>query len=291
MFHKIALLGQPGTGKSTMGLSYPGIEQHVWGGSEETTAQNFNHRSDILPHLKLDWYDTLKPEEKGKFTDEKASELEVSQLTKVGRARNVARYRRYLYGLKNDLLEGKKKELKSIFLDNLTPFMLEFEDYVEVVYANDFRTKEGNFDTISFYKRLNSEAQDFVRLFMGLPCHTIMSCHIAMVASEEVAANTSFLTATKMGGVKKEWQPNLTGKVRFVIAGIPDWVFFLKTEEAPGQSTKFIAKLEADEANIGVAKGRIQPFERAARIEVPNGTFYQFLNDAVEKKTQHKKGE
>lgn len=284
LLHKIGLLGSPGAGKTTMGLSYPGVEQHCWGSSEEMTALNFSGRTDILKPVKLDWYDTFTDAEKVKFTDEKTTELEISQLTKQGRARNVRRYRQYLYRLKDEVKAGKRPELKSIFLDNLTPFMLEFEDYVEVVFAKDFITKDGNFDTISFYKRLNNEAQDFIRLFMSIECHTILSCHISMVASEEVAANTQFMQAAKMGGVKKEWQPNLTGKVRFVIAGIPDWVFFLKVEENPGQASKYIAKLEADESNVGVAKSRFQPFQNPRRIEVRKNMFYQDFCEAIDKK-------
>lgn len=284
MIHKVLFLGQPGTGKSTDGLSYPGVEQHVWGASEETTAKNFVGRTDILPPIKLDWYDTLKPEEKAKFTDDKVTEREVVQLTKLARARNIARYRRYLYKLKNDFIDGKNTELKTVFVDNVTPMMLEFEDYVEVTFADDFRTKDGNFDTISYYKRLNSEATDFFRLIYSLPYNVVASCHVSMVASEEIAANVQFMQVAKMGGVKKEWQPNLTGKVRFVLAGIPDWVFFLRTEENPGLSTKYIAKLEADDSNVGVAKGRIQPFDKPCRIEVPKGNFYQFFSDAIDKK-------
>ena len=282
MFHRIAFLGSPGTGKSTMGLSYPGIQQHVWGSSEDTTAYNFVGRADILPPVKLDWYETLTDAERAKFQDEKVSELDVAGLTKLGRARNVARYRRSLYGLKNDLLAKKRPELQTVFLDNLTPFAQEFEDYIEVVYGKDFVTKENNFDTISYYKRYASELADFLRLFMSLPCHTLLSCHVSMAASEEMAANTSFMQAAKMGGVRKEWSPLLTGKVRHVLAGIPDWCFFLKVEETPGQPTKYLAKLEADETNVGVAKPRIQPFVNPRRIEFPRNQFYQTFQAALD---------
>ena len=138
MFHKVAFLGSPGTGKSSMGLSYPGIEQHVWGSSEETTALNFVGRTDILPPVKLDWYETLKEEERVKFTQEGVSELEIAKLSKLGRTRNVARYRRYLYQIKSDLLAKKRPELQTVFLDNVTPFSQEFEDYVETVWGQDF---------------------------------------------------------------------------------------------------------------------------------------------------------
>ena len=282
MFHKLAVLGSPGTGKSTMGLSYPSVEHHCWGSSENTTALNFIGRTDILPHKQFDWYETLKPEERAKFTEEKVTELEIAQLTKVGRARNVTRYRRYLYGLKDALLNKTRPELQTVFLDNLTPFAQEFEDYVEIVWGKDFVTKDGNFDTISYYKRYAQELTDFLRLFMSLPCHTILSCHVAMLASEELAANTQFLQAAKMGGVRKEWQPMLTGKVRNVLAGIPDWCFFLKVEESPGQPTKYLAKLEADEQNVGVAKPRIQPFINPRQLHFPKNQFYPVFNQALE---------
>ena len=265
-----------------MALSYPGVEHHVFGSSEETTALNFVGRTDILPPLKLDWYEVLKEEERVKFTQETISELEIAKLTKLGRARNVARYRRYLYQLKSDLLAKKRPELNTVFLDNLTPFSQEFEDYCEVVWGNDFGTKDGHFDTIAYYKRFSSELADFLRLFMSLPCHSLLSCHVSMVASEEVAANTSFLQVAKMGGVKKEWQPLLTGRVRHVLAAIPDWCFFCKVEESPGQPTKYICKLEADEQNIGVAKPRLQPFIDPRRILFPKGQFYQVFNQAIE---------
>lgn len=281
MFHKVAFLGSPGTGKSSMGLSYPGVEQHVWGSSEETTALNFIGRTDILPPVKLDWYETLKEEERLKFTQEGISELDIAKLTKLGRARNVARYRRYLYQIKSDLLAKKRLELQTVFLDNLTPFSQEFEDYVETVWGQDFVTKEGNFDTIGYYKRFSSELTDFLRLFMSLPCHTLLSCHVSMMASEEAAANTQFLKQATVG-IKKEWSPLLTGRSRHVLAAIPDWVFFLRVEESPGQPTKYVAKLEADEQNVGVAKPRLQPFVDPRRLLFPKGQFYQVFSQAIE---------
>lgn len=282
MLHKIALLGSPGTGKSTMGLSYPGVEQHCWGSSEDTTAANFVGRTDILPAIRYDWYDTLTPEEQAKLSDEKVNELEIALLTKKARAKNVARYRRYLYSLKAAKLSEARPELQSILLDNFTPFSQEFEDYVEVVWGKEFLTKEGNFDTIAYYKRFASELSDFLRLFMSINCHTIITCHVAMLASEEVAANTSFMTAAKTGGIRKEWQPMITGKARNILSAIPDWAFFLKVEESPGLPTKYVAKLESDEANVGVAKPRIQPFANPRRIEFPKNRFYEVFSEALE---------
>ena len=281
MFHRIAFLGSPGVAKTTMALSYPGVEHHVWGSSEDTTALNFIGRTDILPPVKLDWFETLTDAERAKFSDEKVSELDVAMLSKMGRARNVARYRRLLYRLKADLLAKQRPEVQSIVLDNLTPFSQEFEDYVEIVWGKDFVTKDGNFDTIAYYKRFASELADFLRFFMSLPCHAILTCHVAMLASEEVGANTQFLQAAKMGGVRKEWQPLLTGKVRNLLAGIPDWVFFCKVEETPGQATKYVCKLEADEQNVGVAKPRVQPFLNPRRLEFPKNRFYETFQGAL----------
>ena len=282
LWHKAAFIGLPGTGKTTMALSYPSVQQHCFGSSEETTAKNFVGRTDILPPLKLDWYETLKPEEKAKFTNEAITELEIAQLTKLGRARNVARYRRTLYGLKDALL-NQTTEIQSVVLDNATPFAQEFEDYVEVVWGKDFLTKDGNFDTIAYYKRFGAEFTDFLRLFMSLPCHTLVTCHIGMIAPEEVAANTAFLQAAKMGGVRKDWQPLLTGKAaRNAIASVPDWTFFLKTEETPGQPTAYVAKLEADESNVGLAKPRIQPYKNPRQIRYTKNKFHEEFALALE---------
>lgn len=285
LYHRAAFLGTPGSSKSTCGLSYPGVEQHVFGSSEEDTALNFNKRDDILKPLKPDWFDCLTEEQKAKFRDEKASEEEIATLTKIARAKNIAKYRRYLYSLKHDLLQGKRPELKTIFLDNGTPFCQEFQDYVEVVFAKEFETEKGNFNSIKFSIKYQSELTDFLRLFYSLPCHTLMSFHISMTLDEETAAKSNFMEDTKKGiKYPKEWQPMIYGKAKYVLAGIPTWAFYLWAEENPGQANKYFAKLEADSANVGVAKSRIQPFEKPSKIELPNGTFYDFLNKAVEVK-------
>ena len=102
-----------------------------------------------------------------------------------------------------------------------------------------------------------------------------------MMASEEVAASVKFLDQAKVS-IKKEWSPLLTGRSRHVLAAIPDWVFFLRVEESPGQSTKYVAKLEADEQNVGVAKPRLQPFVDPRRLLFPKGQFYQVFSQAIE---------
>ena len=285
MFHRLAGLGQPGSGKSKLGLSYPGVEQHVFGSSEEDSALNFPDRKDILPPYKPDWFDSLTEDERKKFTDDKISETEIGTLTKLARARNIAKYRRYLYQLKADIPVGKRPELKTVFLDNGTPFAQEFQDYVEIVYGKEFETKEGNFNSIKFAVKYQTELTDFFRLFYSLPCHTIISFHVSMNVDEETAAKVNFLEDMKKGIIRpKEWMPMLMGKTKYVLAGIPTWALYLWVEENPGLANKYLAKLEADSANVGVAKSRIQPFDKPSRIELPNGTFYDFLNAAIEKK-------
>jgi hypothetical protein len=285
MYHRTAVLGCPGSSKSTCGLSYPGVEQHVFGSAEDDTARNFPKRTDILPPLKLDWFDCLTDAEKAKFTDEKASEEEIGRLTEVARAKKIAKYRRYLYQLKLDIPQGKRPELKTIFLDNGTPFAQEFEDYVKIVFNKEFITDGGNFNSIKFSIKYQSEMTDFLRLFYSLPCHTVMSFHIAQALDEAESAKANFLKDTKEGIRRpKEWQPMIYGKAKYVLAGIPTWAFYLWCEESVGKPNVYLAKLEADEANVGIAKGRIQPFEKPSRIVLPNGTFYDFLNEAMEKK-------
>lgn len=281
MYHRVALLGSPGTGKSTMGLSYPGVEQHVYGSSEESTIANFRDRKDILPPVKFDWFETLTPQEQAQFTDEKVTELVIADLTKKGRAKNVARYRRYLYKLKADLLAKNRPEVQTILLDNLTPFADEFADYIEVVWQRDFVTEKGNFDSIAYYKRFRAELTDFLRLFFAMPCHAVLTCHVSMALGEETVANTKFLELAKTP-VKKEWLPMLTGQAKFVLAGIPDWVFFLKVEERSGLPNKYIAKLEADESVVGIAKPRINPFKNARQLTFPKGEFFATFQRALE---------
>lgn len=285
MFHKLAFLGSPGSSKSTCGLSYPGVEQHVFGSSEEDTALNFAGRKDILPPVKYDWFDALTDKEKEKFTDEKVSEIEVGLLTKLARARNITRYRRYLYKLKSEIPAGKRPELKTVFLDNGTPFAQEFQDYVEIVYAKDFETKEGNFNSMKFMMKYQTELMDFMRLFYSLPCHTVVSFHVAMSLDEETSANSSFLDDQKKGiRHSKEWQPLIMGKTKFALVGIPTWAFYLWTEESPGHPNKYFAKLEADTADVGVAKSRIQPFDKPSKIELPKNNFYEFFTKAIDAK-------
>jgi len=277
----IAVLGCPGASKSTWGLSFPGVQQHVFGSSEETTAENFPERvksGDILPPVKFDWWQTLKPEEQAMYTDESISEIKIGEMTRLARARNIIRYRRFLYGLKAKAPEG----LKTIFLDNGTPFSQDFEDYVRVVYGAEFATKEGNFNSIAFAIKYKNELSDFLRMIYDLPYNVVMSFHIAMTLDEATAAKADFMKDTAKGiKYPKEWQPLIMGQAKYLLAGLPDFAFYLWTEENPGQPTKYLAKLEADDSSVGISKGRIQPFENPRRISVPKNHAYEYLEEAI----------
>lgn len=285
MYYHLMLAGQPGASKSTCGLSFPGVEQHVFGSSEEFTAVNFSSRKDILPALKWDWMEFLTPEEKTKLFDEKTPDLEADDLKVLATARKVKKYRRYIMQLKNDLMEGKRPELKTAFLDNGTSFFDEFKDYVNIVHKPKFWTQAGNYDSIKFSMTYFDEVMNFLEMFNSLPCHTVMSFHVEMTVDQETAAKVDFMNDAK-NKVKhaKEFNPMITGKVKYALPGKFDFAFFLATEENPGQPNKYIAKLEADSSNVGIAKGRIQPFDAGRRIELPKGTFFDFLDGAVKKR-------
>ena len=275
---KIALLGCPGSSKSTCGLSAPGIEQHEFGSNESATAENFGNRKDILKPIKFSWYDCLDEKEKAQFTDEAVSEIKIVEITKLARAKNIAKYRRYLYKIKSE----SSGDRKSIFMDNGTPFSQDFEDYVRVVYSNEFATKEGNFNSIAFAIKYKNEYSDFMRMFLDLPYHVIVSYHIAMTLDEQTAAKADFMKDTAKGiKYPKEWQPMVMGQAKYLLAGLYDFAFYLWTEEAPGQPTKYLAKLEADDSSVGLAKSRIQPFANPRRIEFPKNRMFDYLEEAL----------
>ena len=299
--HKVLVVGLPGSAKSTCGLSYPGVEHHVFGSSEETTALNFVGRTDLLKPVKLDWYDTLTDEQKAKFVNDKVkadgipevSETEIASLTSLGRARNIRRYRQYLNRLKNEFatqqpvlrpnLQGIPTPLETIFLDNGAPFADDFQDYVKVVYEKDFLTKEGNYNSIAFSIKYKQELMDFLKLLTALPCHIIMSCHVTMTLDEQTAAKANFMEDTKKGiKYPKEWQPMIMGAGKYMLAGLFDYAFYCWTEEMPGQANRYLMKLEADTSNVGIAKSRLQPFVNPRQIAFPKNEFYSTFSKALE---------
>jgi hypothetical protein len=288
----IALLGAPGAGKSTLGLSAPGVQQHVFGSSEETTARNFTSRKDILKPWKSDWFACLDEKQRAKFVDETVKETELVPLMSLARTQNIIKYRRYLYGLKNEFLSGnpvmrpslagEPTELKSIFLDNGSPFADDFQDYVKMVFSKEFETKEGNFNSIAFSIKYKSELSDFLRMATEIPCNVIMSFHIGMAYDQADAAKANFMTDTAKGiRYAKEWQPMLMGQAKYILAGLFDYVFYLWAEENPGQPTKYLAKLEADDSTVGIAKSRLQPFVNPRRIVFPKNEMFPYFEKAI----------
>ena len=285
MNYHVGLFGQPGSSKSTCGLSFPGVEQHIFGSSEELTAVNFSGRTDILKPIKLDWMDFFLPEERIKFFKDETTEQEMDLLKRSATARMIKKYRRYILQLKEEIKAGKRPELKTVFLDNATPFLDYYRDWMDFYYESKFRTKEGNYDSIKASIEFSVQALDFIELFNSLECNTVMSFHVKMTVDEETAAKVDFMNDSKKGiKYPKEFNPLVTGSLRYQLAGKFDFAFFLQTEENPGQANKYVAKLEADSANVGIAKGRIQPFDKGGRIELPKGTFFDLLDGAVKKK-------
>jgi len=285
MKHKVILLGEPGAGKSTCGLSYPGVQQHCWGSTEDDTALGFKGREDILAPVKFNWRDCLTDKERLLFEkpDEKVDVLirhkQLLPIINKAKARNVARYLDYLESLSIRIKHGNEPRLKTVFLDNFTPFSEDLWVYTEMLHGDDYGDKQA-FKLHGDYQNYLSHVLD---LLIGMDCHTVVSCHVQMVLDEETSAKTNFLEQSKVA-VRKEWQPYLMGKYKFRLAGKFTFAFYLYTETSPGQPTKYLAKVEADSQNVGVGKARVQPFDNPRKIVLPKGTFYQFLEDALERK-------
>lgn len=306
--YSIALLGSPGAAKSTCGLSGPGVEQHVYGSREETTALNFSSRNDILIPFKNDWYSCLTDAEKARFTDDNVTEIELGPLMTLARARSIRKYRQYLFKLRNEMATGKplkRRNVKgedvefpcvpkadgspaypgfTIFLDNGTPFADDFQDYVRIIYAKDFETKEGNFNSIAFSIKYKSELADFFRMMTELPCNVVVSFHINMALDQADAAKANFMKDTQQNvRYNKEWQPMIMGQAKYIIAGIFDYAFYLWCEESPGQANKYLAKLEADDSTVGLSKSRLQPFVNPRRIVFPKNQMFNFFDSAFKR--------
>ena len=272
--------GVPGTGKSTCLYSMPGVENHIWGSNEEDTAKNFNGRADILPPIKFKWYDCLDEKDKDEMADDKTTDLRIDQIKQKGMSSNIVRYKKYLYKLKRQLEKGERQELKSIGLDNLTPFVDEFKAYINEKYKADIWTREGNWDGRKFWPKFAEELDGLLRMITDLPINVGVTCHIQLSLDEENTAKAMDKDANKL---PREWLPNIDGKMRYSVGGIFSYAFFLWAEESAGQATKYLAKLEADENKIGLAKARFQPFSNPRRIEIPKNRFYEFLMENINK--------
>lgn len=296
--HKIAAFGAPGTGKSLLGLSYKvvkgGVEQHIFGSSEEATSLNFKDQSGILEPYKKDWTKFLTKDEEAEINQEPKpgkefeKEKKITSIRSYAQARSIIAYKRYLLKLKRRIQEGDPKAPGAIFLDNGSSFASDFEDYVRLVFAEEFETSQGNFDKIKYSMRFAKELIAFFRDLYTMPCHVIVSFHVKMTMDEETAATANIVRDAK-AGIKypKEWLPLITGQAKYSLASIPNHALFMFVEESHGQKPRYLAKIIADDKNIGVGKPRFNPWEKSAehkggsKIMIPKGTFYQFMEDAL----------
>ena len=297
-FLHVGLFGSAGSGKSTMGLSFNGVEQNVFGSSEELTAKNFPERvksGDILPPMKLDWMEFLKPEERSYFDgttkDEayiKSTEIDqekkLRELQQLATARKIIRYRRYILKTKDDLANGRRPELKTLFLDNGTPFLNDYLDYQTVVFGHKYKTTAGNWDSIKFSMDYAKELDDFFELFNSLQCNTVASFHIKQAVDEETSSKVDFMKDAQKGvRHSKEWHPMIMGQFKYNVTGKFDYAFYVRQVDELGKPNRFIGTLELDSVN-GVGKSRIQPFDNPKSIEIPKNTFYSFLVSSINKK-------
>lgn len=298
--HKIGLFGPPGVGKSLLGLSYReaigGVLQMVFGSSEEATANSFTDKTGILTPYKPDWFEYLTADEKASLLKEPevgkelVHEASLGLIKEKGNARMIVKLRRYIALLKQKMLAGEKDVPGAVFLDNGTPFGDLFGDYVAQVFASEFETAKGNFDSIKFSIKYSKEIMEFYRELYSLPCHVIVSFHVSMTVDEQTASKVDFMNDSK-SGIKhsKEWQPMITGSAKYRIAGIPDYAFFMSVEEVHGQKPRYIAKMIADDKNVGVGKSRSNPFDglkehgEGGKILVPKGNFYKFFDELISK--------
>ena len=74
----------------------------------------------------------------------------------------------------------------------------------------------------------------------------------------------------------------ISGGFKYDIAAKPDFAFFLESETSASQPTKFLAKLVADDAHLGIGKARIQPYQTPWRIQYTKNHFYDEFNGALE---------
>lgn len=275
---KVLLMGEAGAGKSTAGLSYTGVEQIVWGSTEETTSEGFKGRTDILKPVKFQWRDCITEAEHTAIAKIMASGDELSQDKMIApihdkaRARAVSKLFKYLDQLYHDVKAGKRPELKTVMLDNFSPLSQDIMVYTLALHGDEISEKESFkiWDKFYFY------CDKVFDLMNAIDAHAIVTCHVAMALDEEVASKVPFFEQTKVMS-KKDWQPFVTGKYKFRIKSKFDYAFFLYNEEELGKPMQYYAELS------GLGKGRIDPFEGNGKIKIPKGNFYQFINEALHK--------
>jgi len=281
MKHKVILLGEAGVGKSTAGLSYPGIEMHVWGSTEESTIGGFPNRKDILTPVKMQWRECLNKKDKEDITkikttgDVLAQHRLIAPIENKARARNVGRYMDYLEELEEAVNSGKRPEVKAVFLDNWSPFSDDLWTYTQMLHADDYGEKEGFKLWGDYYNYCNK----VLDLLNTINCHAIVSCHVSMGLDEEMASKVPFFKQGEASiAMKKDWQPFMISKYKFKLKSKFDYVVFMYTEESPGHPAKHMADFDS------LGKARVNPFEKPNKIVLPKGTFYQFLEDALNAK-------
>ena len=275
---KAFLAGLPGTSKTTCALSFPGVEQSVWGIGEEETRENFVGREDILPCVKWLWRDQLSEVEKDELADDQTSDRRLEELECKGKHANIVKFKKYIYKTARQVEKGDRPELLTFVVDNLCPLAEEFKYYIMTKYRDDIYTREGNFDGRKFWPKYLDELKALIRLIVDLPVNVVITSHVALSIEEENASKAFEPGAQKLN---KEWLPNLDGKIRFEIGGLFSYCFFLWVEESPGKPNKYYAKAEADDRNIGLAKVRFQPFPNPRRIELKKNAFYEQLTTAM----------
>lgn len=278
MNKKMLLMGEPGSGKSTAGLSFPGVEMISWGSTEESTIGGFTGRTDILPPVKFSWRDYITEAEHTAIAkimasgDDLTQDKQIAPIHDKARARAVSKLFKYLDQLYHDVKAGKRPELKTVLLDNFSPLSQDIMVYTTMLHGDEISEKESFkiWDKFYFY------CDRVFDILNAIDANAVVTCHVAMALDEEVAAKVPFFEQTKVMA-KKDWQPFVTGKYKFRIKSKFDYAFFLYTEEELGKPMGYYAEL------AGLGKGRINPFEGVGKIKTPKGNFYQFINDAIAK--------
>ena len=279
MLIKTLLLGESGAGKSTAGLSFPGVLQIVFGSTEEHTAVGFKNRTDILSPVKFEWRDCLNEKDKEAIAkirssgDELTQDKQIAPIHDKARARAVSRFFAYLDNLYDEIKSGKRPEIKTVMIDNWSPLSQELLIYTQMLH-DDVSEKE----SFKMWEKYYFYCDRVFDALNAMPVNAVVTSHVSMNLPEEIAAKVSFFDQAKSNvATKKDWECHMVGKYKFRIKGKFDYAFFLYNEEELGKPMKYYAEL------AGLGKGRINPFEGKPKIEMPKGKFYEFFNDAVTK--------
>jgi hypothetical protein len=260
------------------GLSFPGVEQHVFGSTEHHTAEGFVGRTDILSPLVFDWRSHFLDKErkaieeiKKKHEDILDQKKEIIPFENKARARMIDKYLDHLDQMVLDINGGKRPEVKTVFVDNFTPLSEDLWNYAEVMYAKNY-TEKTEFKLWGDYYFLCDKVLDALN---KMDCNAVVACHVKMGLDEDIAAKVPFFKQTEVAS-KKDWQPFVGGQYKFKLKSKFDYSAFMFTEEPLGQPTKYFADFR------GLGKARVKPFEDKP-ILVPKGSFYKFLSEAINK--------